>query len=300
MDLVERLAVALGADDAEELGGGHQGRVFRVIGQLGHPVVAKVLDASLVDRAELEARLEVNVALADLDPRVCRPLLIGGRGVTELSSADDRLHYAVCYEFAGGIEPDPGRADDAVRMGAALSELHRSMSQLSAAPLPVVSALRAVSAEDVPAAGPHQLLHGDFSASNLRRDGDVVRIFDLDDCGYGPPAFDVANALHMVLFDTVTQGTRQTYETFRGSFIDGYVGGPGPSLPEGSLDRFIDLRVQALGSWLDDLDSAPIGIRTASSAWHRTLRSFVAAIDRSRADRHHPLGFERTNLRRER
>jgi Ser/Thr protein kinase RdoA (MazF antagonist) len=192
-----------------------------------------------------------------------------------LTLADGRQHFAACFEFALGTEPDPARAADAARMGAALSNLHVAMSQLQAFPLPVVSALRAVSADDAPAAGAHQMLHGDFNASNLRQTGDVVRIFDLDDCGYGPPAFDVANALYMVLFDTVTHGTVETYETFRRSFVDGYVGASDQRLPEEVLDRFIDLRVRALGSWLDDVDNSPIGIRTASRAWRATLRSFV-------------------------
>jgi len=67
-----------------------------------------------------------------------------------------------------------------------------------------------------------------------------------------------------------------TYETFRRSFLAGYLGASGSSLPEEALDRFIDLRVQALRAWLDDLDNAPIGIRTASPSWQATLRSFVA------------------------
>lgn len=104
-----------------------------------------------------------------------------------------------------------------------------------------------------------------------------MRIFDLDDCGYGPPAFDVANALYMVLFDAVTRGTSEFYETFRRSFVDGYARGPAPMFPEKTLDRFIDLRVRALGFWLDDLDHAPAGIRTASTAWQATLRSFVSS-----------------------
>jgi len=207
---------------------------------------------------------------------VCRPLLIDGRRVAEMTSPDGRRHYAVCFELAPGMEPDPARAADAERMGAALAQLHVSMRQLPATTLPVVHALRTAPAHGAPAAAPHQLLHGDFNASNLRQAGGVLRVFDLDDCGYGPPAFDVANALYMVLFDAVTHGSIETYERFRRSFVDGYAGASGLLLPETTLDRFIDLRVRALGSWLDDLGNAPIGIRTASQAWQATLRSFVA------------------------
>lgn len=277
MDLAERLVAVLGVAEVEELDGGHQSRVFRVIGRTGLVTVAKVLDASMVDRGELDVRLAVTDALADLHPRVCRPLLTDGRRVTELTSADGGQRYIVCYEFALGTEPDPARAVDAGSMGAALSELHGSMSQIPATLLPVVDALRSVAVVGAPELGAHQLLHGDFNASNLRQADGAMKIFDLDDCGYGPPAFDVANALYMVLFDSVTRGTAETYETFRRSFVAGYVSGSGPLLPETSLDHLLDLRVRALALWLDDLDRAPIGIRTASRAWQATLRSFVAS-----------------------
>lgn len=183
---------------------------------------------------------------------------------------------AVCFEFASGTAPDPARAADSARMGAALARLHLSMSQLPKTTLPPVSALRTVGADNVAAAGAHQLLHGDFNASNLRESDGAIRIFDLDDCGNGPPVFDIANALYMVLFDASTDGTMKTYETFRRSFLEGYAGTGGQSFPQKSLDRFIDLRVQALGAWLDDLANAPLGVRASSAAWQATLRSFVA------------------------
>lgn len=277
MDLAARLVAALPVDNVTELVGGHQSRVFRVTGRNGLVAVAKVLDASMVDRVELDARLDVTDAVADLDPRVCRPLELNGQRVTELASADGLQRYIVCYEFAVGGEPDPARARDASLMGPVLSELHVSMSQMPTTLLPVVEALRTVSAVGAPELGTQQLLHGDFNASNLRQADGVMKIFDLDDCGYGPPAFDVANALYMVLFDSVTQGTAKSYETFRRSFVAGYDSTSDPSLPETSLDYLLDLRVRALGLWLDDLDHAPIGIRTAPPAWQATLRSFVAA-----------------------
>lgn len=275
MDLADRLVAAFVVDGLEELAGGRQSRVFRVIGGGVGPAVIKVLDASLTDRVELDTRLDVAVALADLDPRVCRPLMVGGQRVVELNTDDGGQHFAVCFEFARGAEPDPASAADGARMGAVLSDLHASMRQLRAFSLPVVRALRAMEPDGATTAGTHQLLHGDFNVSNLRQEDDIVRIFDLDDCGYGPPAFDVANALYMVCFDTVVQGTEEIYLTFRQSFVDGYVGASGRPVSGETLDRFIDLRVSALGSWLDDLDSAPIGIRTSSPAWLETLRSFV-------------------------
>jgi hypothetical protein len=49
-----------------------------------------------------------------------------------------------------------------------------------------------------------------------------LRIFDFDDCGYGLPAFDVANALYMVLFDAVVHAAPESDTTFRESFVSGY------------------------------------------------------------------------------
>ena len=276
MELTERLVVLLAAAEIEELGGGHQSRVFRVVRPDGDVVVAKVLDRAMVDRHDLDARLDVTAALADLDPRVCRPLPIGQRLVTEVTLADDRNGYVVCFEFADGTALDPSESADAERMGSTLSRLHAAMSQLPPTRLPLVAALQAALPGAAPVAGQHQLLHGDFNAGNLRQVNGVVRIFDLDDCGYGPPAFDVANALYMVLFDSVVQTAPETYRTFRESFVSGYVDASRHSVDDDVLNHLIDLRVDALRGWLDDLDSAPIGIRTASHDWLATLQSFVA------------------------
>lgn len=276
MDLDRLLVPVLGVDTVEEPAGGHQSRVFRATDGNGVPMVVKVFDAALVDRVELDARLDVTDALADLDPQVCRPVEIDGRWLFNLDSADGDQYYVACFEFAHGNEPEVSRSDHVTRMGAALAQLHTSMSQLPAMSLPVVAALRATPVDDVAAGGSLQLLHGDFNTSNLRVSGGALRIFDFDDCGYGPPAFDVANALYMVLFDAVIHRSIETYQRFRRSFVQAYVDASGSPLPDGTLDRFIDLRVRALGAWLDDLDHAPIGIRTASQEWLTTLRSFVA------------------------
>lgn len=277
MDLVEYLTDSLGLSEVDALAGGHQSRVFRAVRRDGARVAVKSMDASLVDREELEVRLGVVNALADRDPRVCRPVLLAGELIIDLAMSEGQDRYLVSYEFASGEEPDLTRASDAGRMGAALSGLHESMRKLPTVTLPVVGALRAASMDGAYAISTDQLLHGDFSARNLRQTGEEVRIFDFDDCGYGPPEFDVANALYMVLFDQTRRGSLHTYETFRQSFIDGYLNSTGPSIQPDSLDCFIDLRVHALALWLDDLDSAPIGIRNAPSAWHATLRSFVSS-----------------------
>jgi len=137
----------------------------------------------------------------------------------------------------------------------------------------LVAALGAVPFE---AAGPLQPLHGDFNAGNLRRDGGAIRIFDFDDCGYGPAVFDVANALYMVLFDALSSGGGAHYRSFEDAFVSGYEAVCGDAVDRNELDGFLQLRVTALEVWLDDhLATAPVGIRSAAPTWHATLRSFI-------------------------
>ena len=258
----ELLVARFGGASVDELGGGHQSRVFRVDLPSGVTMVAKVLDAAAVDHGELQERVEVVAALADLEPLVCRPLPIDRRLVTELT--DD--FYVVCYEHADGAPPDPSDATDAAMMGRTLSRLHHSMAQLPPTRLPVVAALRAARSDT---SEPRQL-HG------------VVRAFDLDDCGYGPPAFDVANAVYMVLFDAIVHDAGDTYRAFRESFVSAYSDAARHVVDDDVIDRFIDVRVDALRGWLEDPAHAPTGISTASPTWRATLRSFVTTYWSSR------------------
>jgi Ser/Thr protein kinase RdoA (MazF antagonist) len=208
---------------------------------------------------------------------VCCPLLIDGRLVTELAHGDGPGGLVIAYEFAEGRPPDPANVADAEQMGGALAALHASMSRLGPADLPPVYALRTSHARGQgPDWQPHQLLHGDFQSANLRKTSDGLRIFDLEDCGYGPVLFEVANSLYMVLFDSIVQSTPNVYGAFRPAFVAGYVAVSGISLSDAELDRYIDLRVDALAEWLGDLASAPPGIRNASAEWLATLQRFVA------------------------
>jgi len=122
---------------------------------------------------------------------------------------------------------------------------------------------------------PRQLLHGDFSSKNVRVARARWRIFDFDDCGYGPVELDVANSLYFVLFDAMTGGDREGYRRFREAFLRGYRDRSGSAATDPVLDRLITRRVLALASWLADPDTAPAGIRTASPAWRTTLDGFV-------------------------
>ncbi len=80
----------------------------------------------------------------------------------------------------------------------------------------------------------------------------------------------------MVLFDDVTQGG-SSFRQFEDAFLSGYGSAAGANLDRDELGRLIDLRVNALESWLDHPETAPVGICTSSPEWHTTLRSFVAS-----------------------
>lgn len=225
----------------------------------GRRVAVKVLDARLTDRDALAVRLDMLSQLRATTDTVCAPVPVGGRLVNEIDAA----YVVVAYEFADGIAPDIGRPGDAAEMGRVLAELHASMAALPPYRLPDHGG------------SPRQVLHGDFSSKNVRVDGAKWRVFDFDDCGYGPVELDVANSLYFVLFDAMTGGDHPGYRHFREGFLRGYRDRAGSLATDAVLDRLITRRVLALASWLADPDSAPTGIRTASAAWRTTLDGFV-------------------------
>jgi Ser/Thr protein kinase RdoA (MazF antagonist) len=272
VDLSQAISELFDGASVERLHGGRQSQVVQVTDRVGRRVVVKAVDAALVDPGEFEARLDVVTTLADLDPRVCRPVPIGGARRVHLDDGSGASFLVVAYEFAPGRPPEVGDPVDAEHMGVVLAELHDAMRRLAAAPLPAVAGLRSAGSA-VPGMSGRQLLHGDFNAGNVCLAGPAAKVFDFDDCGYGPVEFDVANALYMVLFDASIAVTPELYRVFRGSFLDGYR--RVAPVADAVLDALIDRRVAALRGWLDDVSTAPIGIRTSSAAWRSTLRTFV-------------------------
>lgn len=271
VDLTRRLAKLVGTTGVREIPGGHQSQVFEVV-RSGQRMVVKVQDASTLDRATLQTRVETVAELATIDPRVCGPVMLDGSLVTTLNGDNGWVRLVTCYQYANGAAPDAASPADAALMGSALAQLHQSMRRLEPKALPLVAALDAVQHEWN---GPMQLLHGDFNAANLHRAGGEVRMFDFDDCGYGPVAFDVANALYMVLFDDMTGRQPSVYPSFQEAFLSGYSNDTGEALDPHEVSGFIDLRVTALQSWLSNPATAPVGIRNSPPAWHETLQAFV-------------------------
>jgi Ser/Thr protein kinase RdoA (MazF antagonist) len=213
----------------------------------------------------------VTALLAEMDDSVVGPLTAKADVIVELG-----LWLAVVYPFVVGKTPDVCEEADVRKMATSMASLHRSLQQLEPVDLPIAAALAgAEPLTDSAGFGRRQLLHGDFSPTNLLFSERQVRVFDFDDCGYGPIEFEVGNTLYMMLFDAAMSSEMERYERFRAWFVDEYRAASGHGVPDELVDKSIALRVQALGRWIDRPESAPIGIRTATPAWRDSLRAFV-------------------------
>lgn len=293
---LEACLAALGLSDLRPIAGGHQSLAVYEARLDDQHVAVKVLEARSADRAGLDARLEVVSRLAAAADEVCAPVPVRGRLVSEVGPEPT---YAIAYEFAEGTAPDLHHPEEAALMGRALADLHASMAALPPVPLPALAAFPppsdlATVADDVgvPAArvaeappnSPQQLLHGDFSSKNVRVAGERWRVFDFDDCGYGPVELDLANSLYFVLFEALTGPGPEHYLQFRDTFLAGYRDRSGHEPADAVLDGLITRRVVVLATWLTDPATASPGVRAASKRWRTTLgnfvRDYVAALDR--------------------
>ncbi len=265
----DRMWSSIGVVCGQELHGGYQSRVFE--GTCGDDrVVVKLSDSRLVDE-HYRQRVEMTSLLAEIDDSVVGPLTTNVGIVAELGD-----WFAVVSPFVVGETPDICEEADVRRVATTMAGLHRSLRQFDPIDLPTVAALAAAEPPINPAEfGQRQLLHGDFSPANLLFSDRRVRVFDFDDCGYGPIEFEVGNTLYMVLFDAAMSSELERYERFRAWFVDEYRSASSQRLPDELVDTSIGLRVQALGRWIDEPESAPIGIRTATPAWRDSLRAFV-------------------------
>jgi Ser/Thr protein kinase RdoA (MazF antagonist) len=264
---------SIGVHCGQELHGGHQSRVFAATFD-GDQVVVKLNDSRLVDPA-FHLRVGVTSRLAEMDDSVVGPVTTKAGLIVELGG-----WLAVVYPFLVGETPDVSDEADVRRMATTMASLHRSLDQLEPVDLPAVAALTEARRTDFPELGRRQLLHGDFSPANLLVSDGQVRVFDFDDCGYGPIEFELGNTLYMVLFDAAMSSEMERYERFREWFVDEYRSASGHGVPDEVVEKAIGLRVQTLGRWVDRPKSAPIGIRTATPAWRDSLRAFVRSQTR--------------------
>lgn len=249
-----------------ELHGGHQSRVYRTRRATGD-FVAKLTDRNFVDDAYF-ARLELVSEIASVDTNVVGPVRIHGSLTRALGD-----WFVVAYPVVHGRSPVHTDRADVVDMAVALASLHRSMRTLDIPRVPRVAALRSTGF-GLDGSGPDQLLHGDYSGSNVLVTADGMRIIDFADAGWGPVEFEIGNTLYMALFDATLRNDLDGYRQFREWFIESY-GDAATVRPQlDVVDAAITLRKQALAEWLDDLSNAPPGIRSASPQWRRLLRDF--------------------------
>jgi Ser/Thr protein kinase RdoA (MazF antagonist) len=258
-------------DVIDELRAGKQSRVFDAVLD-GQRIALKLTESLLADRSALASRLEAVASLGAGYPDVVQPIRIDGAFVQPIG---DWLMTATT--FIEGEQLDAGSADDARVLGRSLAGLHAAMHELRPREIPTIAALETSGL--VGARSEWQLLHGDFGTQNVIVTPTMLRIFDFDDCGYGPIEYDVANSLYMEFFESDVTGHRDADETFRPAFLAGYAEGSERELDIDTVDAMIGIRITALGRWLADLDRAPIGIRTSSPEWLETLSSFVRRND---------------------
>lgn len=260
------IGVTLGA----ELQGGHQSRVF-LAERFGERVVVKLTDGRFVDDS-FRQRIEMSASLATVDESVVGPITTDAGLVADLEG-----WLAVVYPFVTGRMPAITDERDVRLMATTLADLHRSLRSLDAVELPPVVAL-ADRTTDMTGFGEPQLLHGDFSPTNLLFSIDAIAVIDFAECGRGPVEFEVGNTLYMVLFDAAMSSQMDRFRQFRAWFVDSYRSASGRAVDDALLDRSIQLRVDALEHWLNDPESAPIGIRTATPTWRNTLRSLLPSL----------------------
>lgn len=296
---LEKSLSALGLRHLRRIVDGWQSLAVYAAAVDGRPVAVKVVDPDFVDRAALEIRLTALTRLAAISDWVCGPVPLGGRLVTDLTAGTAgglgtaRRLVVVAYDFAEGEAPDNNDPEVAAGMGRALADLHTVMACLPPYCLPGLAAFPPLTklekvatdlgvpllwlAETLPdhESGPHQLLHGDFSSKNIRLSGTGWRVFDFDDCGYGPVELDLANSVYFVLFDATLRQDLDRYHRFRSCFLGGYRERSDLAPADTRIDALLTHRVLTLASWLADPGAAPSGIRTASAEWLATLRDFV-------------------------
>lgn len=262
--------VALGFHGVTELGRGWQSRVFAAEGAAGSLAV-KLTQACLVDRQVLEQKAALVDDLARLDASVVSHVPVCGRLVCPFGE-----WLVTATSLIDGDQPEESNPVHSELLGASLAGLHRSMREVPAVDIPRVAALRSDAGHWGLSAESDQLLHGDFNTSNLILRGAGIRIFDFDDCGYGPIEFDVANSIYMVGFDSwAKDGSMATFRAFRSAFVAGYSRSSERTLEDASIDSLIDARVMALRRWAANPSTAPIGIRNSPAEWIETLERFV-------------------------
>lgn len=226
--------------------------------------------------------------------RVARPIGTPAGEWTPTAETELGPMVAALVGEAPGEELDPAEltTEQAHRWGAALARFHAVAPGVEArhpstAPAPTSSAdgELAQAAERVDArlaelgaeSHPEVTMHGDFELDNLRFTDDAVAVFDLDGCGTGPAAADIALATRALSGD---EGDEPKPE-LAAAFIAGYRSVAALSDSEVATIELYSLRNSARrardASYLDEggEPGAPEWQRelhdalVESNAWHR-------------------------------
>jgi Ser/Thr protein kinase RdoA (MazF antagonist) len=237
--------------------------------------------------------------------RVARPIDTPAGESTPTVSTDLGPMVAALVEEAPGEEIDPAdlTTELAHRWGAALAGFHAAAPSVDARhpladPSPATPADRELADAarhldarlDALGAGSHRMvtMHGDFELDNLRFTDDAVAVFDLDGCGTGPAAADIALAARALVGD---EGDEPRPE-HAAAFVAGYR----------SVATLTDAEIAAIElyalrnsvrraretSFLDEGDepSAPEWQRelhealVEANAWHRSMVLAASASER--------------------
>ncbi len=251
----------------DELPEGKQSRVLHALID-GTEAAVKLTSSRMADRDLLTARLRAVESLGAGHSEAVAPIRIHGALVQPIGG-----WFMTATPFITGHQLDASNPRDAKLLGQQLARLHEALAGLGPFEIPPIAALNTTGRTHKRAGW--QLLHGDFSTSNVVATPTMLRVFDFDDCGYGPVEYDVANSLYMELFDSDVTDRPDHYQAFRPAFLNGYVERLSRPIDMAAVDEMMAIRIEALGHWLKDLSSAPIGIRTSPPEWLETLASFV-------------------------
>ncbi len=289
------LVNALNFEDLAAVPEGKQNLVFSCLLR-GEKSIIKVTDSRHRTRHMLETQLSMLSAVSRYNSDVCAPKPVFDKAYIAELELEGIPFYVTVYPYAPGESADIRLDRHGYLMGQTLAKLHGSMRLLPTYAFGEIntgiSLIKVKNASQTTTPGVSdkifeglerwdrsapQLLHGDFSSSNIRIENSAVTIFDFDNCVYGNAAYELANSLYMVLFDGVEhrRGDLSRYRKFRRTFLAGYASSSGEPIQVHLINLFVSYRVLLLSSWLQDPDDAPLFIRQAPSSWLVTLQKFV-------------------------
>jgi Ser/Thr protein kinase RdoA (MazF antagonist) len=179
---------------------------------------------------------------------------------------EDRSYNAVLFPRVDGAHAEFSSFNTAFRLGELLAELHTALGALDRKyDLPVMKNV----------ASANHLIHGDFGAANVLQARHSFVIIDFEDACYSSHAYELANSLYMMLFDSRHAVADLIAARPAQGFLQGYTKHITVVLDE--VRPAIDQRVRLLAGWLTDPSAAPFSISTSSDDWRKELTKFVNA-----------------------